>query len=70
VQLWCDNQVAVAYIANMGGRVDRLDRVAKLIWHELEIRDLFVIPSYVHTKENPADALLGEFHAKKTLAGL
>jgi hypothetical protein len=57
VQLWCDNQVAVAYIKNMGGRVDRLDRVAKQIWYELESRDLFMIASYVNTKENPADAL-------------
>jgi hypothetical protein len=57
VQLWCDNQVAVAYIRNMGGRVERLDRVAREIWTELEKRQVFMIASYINTKENPADAL-------------
>ncbi len=67
VQLWCDNQVAVAYVKNMGGRVDRLDRIAKQIWSELECRDLFMIPSYVNTRENPADALTRGITSKKHL---
>jgi hypothetical protein len=67
IQLWCDNQVAVAYIKNMGGRVDRLDRIAKLIWSELESRELFMIPSYVNTSENPADALTRGITSKKHL---
>ncbi len=67
IQLWCDNQVAVSYIRNMGGRVDRLDRIAKQIWTELEVRDLFMLASYVHTKENPADALTRGVATKKQL---
>jgi hypothetical protein len=67
IQLWCDNQVAVAYVKNMGGRVDRLDHIAKQIWQELECRDLFMIASYVNTKENPADALMRGISSKKQL---
>jgi hypothetical protein len=57
IQLWCDNQVAVSYVKNMGGRVNRLDEIAKQIWRKLEERDLFMIALYVNTKVNPADAL-------------
>jgi hypothetical protein len=57
----------MAYIKNMGGRVDRLDRVAKQIWSELESRELFMIPSYVNTCENPADALTRGITSKKHL---
>jgi hypothetical protein len=57
IQLWCDNQVAVAYIRNMGGRVERLDKIARNIWLELETHGVFMIASYVNTKDNPADAL-------------
>ncbi len=67
VQLWCDNQVAVAYIRNMGGRVERLDRIACEIWRELESRNVFMIASYVNTKENPADALTRGIVNKRNL---
>jgi hypothetical protein len=67
IQLWCDNQVAVAYIRNMGGRVERLDRVAREIWAELEKRDVFMVASYINTKENPADALTRGVTNKKQL---
>jgi hypothetical protein len=67
IQLWCDNQVAVAYIKNMGGRVERLDRVTQKIWAELESRNVFMIPSYVNTKDNPADALTRGVVNKKHL---
>jgi hypothetical protein len=67
IQLWCDNQVAVAYIKNMGGRVERLDRIARDIWAELEKSDVFMIPSYVNTKDNPADALTRGVVNKKHL---
>jgi hypothetical protein len=65
--LWCDNQVAVAYVQNMGGRVERLDRLAKQIWSELECRDMFMLASYVNTKDNPADALTRGITSKKHL---
>ncbi len=67
IQLWCDNQVAVAYIKNMGGRVERLDRIARDIWAELEKNNVFMIPSYVNTKDNPADALTRGVVNKKHL---
>jgi hypothetical protein len=67
IQLWCDNQVAVAYIRNMGGRVERLDKVARQIWLELEKRDSFILASYVNTKENPADALTRGVSNKRQL---
>jgi hypothetical protein len=67
VQLWCDNQVAVSYIRNMGGRVERLDKIAKQIWLELEAKDVFMLASYVHTSENPADALTRGVASKKQL---
>ncbi len=68
IQLWCDNQVlAVAYIKNMGGGVERLDCIAREIWLELESRDVFMIASYINTKENPADALTQGIRNKKQL---
>jgi hypothetical protein len=67
VQLWCDNQVAVSYIRNMGGRVERLDRIAHEIWAELESRNVFLIASYINTKENLADALTRGVSNKKQL---
>jgi hypothetical protein len=51
----------------MGGRINRLDHIAKQIWRELECRDLFMIASYVNTKENPADALMRGISSKKQL---
>jgi hypothetical protein len=70
VQLWCDNQVAVAYIRNMGGRVERLDRIARQIWLELESRNSFILASYVNTHDNPADALTRGVTNKKQLLDL
>ncbi len=67
IQLWCDNQVAVSYIRNLGGRVERLDRIARDIWCELENRNMFMIASYINTKENPADALTRGVSNKKQL---
>jgi hypothetical protein len=57
IQLWCDNQVAVAYMRNLGGRVERLNTIAREIWLELEKRKVWLVASYINTKDNPADAL-------------
>jgi hypothetical protein len=70
IQLWCNNQVAVAYIRNMGGRVERLNKIARQIWLELEKRDSFVLASYVNTNENPADALTRGVANKRQLLDL
>ncbi len=70
IQLWCDNQVAVAYIRNMVGRVERLDRVARQIWSELEVRNSFILALYVNTHENPADALTRGVATRKQLLDL
>jgi hypothetical protein len=53
----CDNTVAVAYINHMGGRIPRLNRIAKKIWEALEEHDAFMIATYIPTHENPADEL-------------
>jgi hypothetical protein len=53
----CDNTVAVAYINHMGGRIPRLNRIAKKIWEELEQHDAFMVATYIPTHDNPADEL-------------
>jgi hypothetical protein len=53
----CDNTVAVAYINHMGGRIPRLDKIARKIWNILESHDAFMIATYIPTDENPADEL-------------
>jgi hypothetical protein len=70
VHLWCDNQVAVSYIRKMGGRVERLDKIARQIWLELEKRDSFMVASYINTHENPADALTRGVSNKRQLLDL
>ncbi len=67
IQLCCDNQVAVAFIRNMGGRVERLDKIARQIWLELEGRNLFMVASYIDTDENPADLLTRGVSNKRQL---
>jgi hypothetical protein len=57
ILLRCDNTTAVAYVNNMGGRVFRLNRVAKRIWSLLEQAQAFMQAVYIPTGENPADAL-------------
>ncbi len=57
ISVRCDNTVAVAYINNMGGRIPRLDRIARQIWQHLESHDAFIFATYIATDENPADAL-------------
>jgi hypothetical protein len=52
-----DNTVAVAYINHMGGRIPRLNRIARKIWDVLEANDAFLIATYIPTHENPADEL-------------
>jgi hypothetical protein len=57
VLLRCDNTTAVAYVNNMGGRIRRLDSVAKKIWERLENARALMTAMYIATDENPADAL-------------
>jgi hypothetical protein len=57
ISVRCDNTVAVAYLNNMGGRIPRLDRIARRIWHHLESHDAFIVATYIATDVNPADAL-------------
>jgi hypothetical protein len=57
ISLRIDNQVAMAYVNNMGGKVPRLDVIARKIWQFLEARNAFVVASYVPSKDNPADDL-------------
>jgi hypothetical protein len=57
ILLRCDNTTAVAYVNNMGGRIGRLNTVAKKIWQRLEDANAFMQAVYIATDENPADAL-------------
>jgi hypothetical protein len=57
ILLRCDNTTAVAYVNNMGGRVFRLNRVAKRIWDLLERNQAYMQAVYIPTGDNPADAL-------------
>ncbi len=57
ILLRCDNTVAVAYVNHKGGRIERLDSIARKIWHHLESHGSFIIAAYIVTDENPADAL-------------
>jgi hypothetical protein len=57
ILLRCDNTVAVAYVNHKGGKIDRLDAIARKIWCHLEHHGSFMIAAYIATNENPADAL-------------
>ena len=62
ISLRIDNQVAMAYVNNMGGKVPRLNRVARRIWDFLEKHDAFMVASYVPSHDNVADDLTRLFY--------
>ncbi len=47
----------MAYVNNLGGRIKRLNRVAREIWRLLEEASAFMQAVYINTAENPADSL-------------
>jgi hypothetical protein len=57
ISIRCDNTVAVAYLNHMGGRIQRLDKIARQIWTLLEQNKAFVVATYIPTDVNPADEL-------------
>jgi hypothetical protein len=57
ILLSCDNTVAVAYVNHKGGKIDRLNSIARKIWDHLESHGSFMLAAYIATNENPADAL-------------
>ncbi len=57
ISVRCDNTVAVAYLNHMGGRIPRLDKIARKIWHYLEDNKAFILATYIPTDINPADEL-------------
>jgi hypothetical protein len=57
ISLRIDNQVAMAYVNNMGGKVARLDVIAREIWTFLATNNAFMVASYVPSRDNPADDL-------------
>jgi hypothetical protein len=67
VLLRCDNTTAVAYVNNMGGRIFRLNRVARRIWEKLEKTQSFMTAVYIPTDENPADALTRGVTSRKRM---
>ncbi len=67
IHLRCDNTTAVAYVNNMGGRISRLNRVARDIWLILENAGAFMQATYIPTGENPADALTRGVTSRKRM---
>ncbi len=67
ILLRCDNTTAVAYVNNMGGRIFRLNRVAKQIWTLLEQGQAFMQAVYIPTGDNPADALTRGVTSRKRM---
>jgi hypothetical protein len=57
ISIRCDNTVAVAYLNHMGGRIARLNSIAKRIWNLLESNNAFIVATYIPTDVNPADEL-------------
>jgi hypothetical protein len=55
LRVFCDNTVAIAYINHMGGKVKRLDDIARQIWHLLEESNAFLTAVYVPSAKNVAD---------------
>jgi hypothetical protein len=51
----------------MGGRIFRLNRVARDIWHLLETAGAFMKAVYIPTDENPADALTRGVTSRKRM---
>ncbi len=67
ILLRCDNTTAVAYVNNMGGRIFRLNRVARDIWSLLENAGAFMKAVYIPTADNPADALTRGVTSRKRM---
>jgi hypothetical protein len=67
IRLLCDNTTAVAYVNGMGGRIPRLDWVARAIWKRLEENNAFMTAVYIPTAENPADALTRGVTSRKRM---
>jgi hypothetical protein len=67
ILLRCDNTTAVTYVNNMGGRIFRLNRVAKRIWEKLEETGSFMQAVYIATGDNPADALTRGITSRKRM---
>lgn len=47
-----DNTCAISYIANMGGRISELDKLAKDFWFWLKAKDLWVTPAFIPGTKN------------------
>jgi hypothetical protein len=64
LRVFCDNTVAIAYVNHMGGKVPRLNVVARRIWDLLEDKNAFLTATYVASAANVADSLTRGFLAK------
>lgn len=61
IHLRIDNQVAMAYVNHGGGRVTRLNSIARRIFRFLESRGATIFASYIPSADNPADSLTRVF---------
>jgi hypothetical protein len=55
VHLYTDNTTLMWYLKKWGGRSARMNRVVKDIWDWCQTRNLFIVPHYVPSAQNPAD---------------
>jgi hypothetical protein len=64
LRVFCDNTVAIAYVNHLGGKVPRLNAVARRIWDLLETQNAFLTATYVASADNIADQYTRGFSAK------
>jgi hypothetical protein len=64
LRVFCDNTVAIAYVNHMGGKVGRLNIIARRIWDLLETHNAFLTATYLASAQNVADPFTRGFSAK------
>lgn len=62
VQVKCDNQVSQFYISHMGGKVEKLNSLARHIWLWCNERNIWLTATYVPGSENLADESSRKFN--------
>ncbi len=64
LHVFCDNTVAIAYVNHMGGKIPRLNILARRIWDLLEAQNATLTATYVASVDNIADLFTRDFSAR------
>jgi hypothetical protein len=64
LRVFCDNTVAIAYVNHMGGKIQRLNTIARRIWDLVEAHNAFITATYVASAQNVADEFTRGFNAE------